>query len=100
MDAEEWEKLTAECRLKARSRIEKMGFWIISEIDGEILIRRITEEDKKFSAWRDSRARQFQDEIRQEVEQHHRDMRDFIRFQNRSAGQIRRFQIAAERRQP
>ena len=55
------------------------------------------EEDKKFRAWLDSRAKQLQHEVELETLQHQRDMRDFIRFLNRSAGQIRRFQIATLR---
>ena len=53
--------------------------------------------DEQFAFWLDIRVAALKREIRREVEQHERDMRDFIRFQNRSAGQIRRFQIATLR---
>ena len=48
--------------------------------------------------WLTYRAHQMQREIRLIAEQHQRDMRDFIRFQNRSIGQIRRFQVASRER--
>ena len=55
-------------------------------------------DNEKFQFWLNIRAEHFKLEIRHQAEQQQRDLRDFIRFQNRSAGQVRRFQIAQENR--